>query len=41
MWNHLKFKQKPKCTELDRIRVGLSGSVFDQDVSNVSIDEDV
>jgi len=40
MWNHLKFKHKPKFIELDRIRMGLSGSAFNQDVSNVSIDED-
>ncbi|XP_060882143.1 E3 SUMO-protein ligase ZBED1-like [Metopolophium dirhodum] len=40
MWNHLKFKHKPKFIELDRIRMGLSGSAFNQDVFNVSIDED-
>jgi len=40
MWNHLKFKHKPKCIELDRIRMGLSGSAFNQDVFNVTIDED-
>jgi len=33
----LKLKHKPKFLEFDRIRMGLSGSVFNQDVS---IDDD-
>lgn len=37
MWNHLKFKHKSKFLELDRIRMGLSDSVFYQAVSQ---DED-
>ncbi|KAL4130609.1 hypothetical protein QTP88_008030 [Uroleucon formosanum] len=36
MWNHLRFKHKPKFLELDRLRRGLSG-VFDQ---GASIDND-
>lgn len=30
MWNHLKFKHKSKCVELDQIRKGFSRSVFSQ-----------
>lgn len=37
MWNHLRFKHKPKFLELDRLRRGLSGGVFDQ---GASIDND-
>jgi hypothetical protein len=33
MWNHLKYKHRSKYIELDRIRKGLSSSVFHQDVS--------
>lgn len=33
MWNHLKLKHKSKYIELDRIRKGLSSSVFDQGLS--------